>query len=179
MKWIIRIGVFWVMLVIGTLAGALERRYSIDSCVVDLSPDDHEYQRILAPAATGITVAYTGLVSARNGVPLLKFVITNGSPDPISYPAKGAEFPVPTLTSNGKHLPTPLGCGNGIKFYSIPPGASAEVYVYPDEFSKPPRSSDQVTASFNLFHEYDEELQPPPVSAPFILPAEFRTAIAH
>ena len=176
MKWVKYIGIFVGTFVIGTAAVLVARPNGLNNCVVDLEAGDNDGARANAPSPTGITVMYAGLVQSINGTFMLKVIIHNGLGIEISYPARSPHFPVPRLTVNGRKLPRPKERGNRVQIYDIPPGRSAEVYVYPQEFLERPRGSDRITVGFYATAEESSE-DVPVVSAPFLLPDEFRKGI--
>lgn len=170
MKWIARVFVFTVMFLGGiAAASSLPSTSGLANCVVRL-PRTVLQEPIAAPRPKGVIVMYAGwMEDAITGEPMLRFVIYNGSGQPITYSAKSPESPFPEIAANRRKMRGLVGCGNGIQTFAISPGSSAEVHVYLHQFLERPRKSDDVTVGFYLRTGLDKDSQVY-TSQPFLLP---------
>jgi hypothetical protein len=174
MKWIARTLIFTGAMAIGIFAASLLSFVGgsgLTDCVVRFDP-----KPIPAQQPDGIRVMYNGWrFESDDRIATMKFVIYNGLEVPVIYRGYSATEALPEVRVNGQKFET-WRCLNGVRYFQILPGRSAEIRVDRWEFPRTIPADATTTVGFHLY--FSPQLGTPgvfAVSEPGVLPTNFRT----
>ncbi len=170
MKWLIRVLVFALALLLGVVAA----RIALTSFMAVAENEVYNFDR--PTAETGVRVDYIGMSKNDDGSQWLQFEIQNGLFQPLSYRAHSSGGLFPNIKVRGEKIDGLGRCGTGLMPYFLLPTSSVVVSVAAYEFTKRPEKNDTIAVGFYLNKTLSGE---PQIywSEPMVLHEDFRLAI--
>ena len=187
-----RIGAFVVALVVGMQAAGFMRGLAGTgdySCVLPpfsneqlggVRPEETADRQIAQPfihaePETEVLITFIGVSSANvYGVPAMRFLIYNGSAEPLGCIGYEGICGSPAILIDGINEKA-FYCMNGSSEYFIEPGTTAELEVFPHDVNRVPEKREQMSVGYEFRLTGGETVQH--FAEPLTLPTEFREAI--
>lgn len=128
-----------------------------------------------AEPAAGVLITYIGASSANvYGVPAMRFLIYNGSAEPLGCIGYDGVCHSPSILIDGFDQKG-FYCMNGSSEYFIEPGTTAELEVFPHDVNRVPEKREQMSVGYEFRLEGGETVQH--FAESLSLPPDFRDAI--
>ncbi|MBX3267592.1 MAG: hypothetical protein KF831_12900 [Acidobacteria bacterium] len=187
-----RLGAFVVALVVGMQAAGFVRvlaETGLGSGSLPPPPSEHVWaieppvandrgsyeEPSRAEPAAGVLITYIGVSSANvYGVPAMRFLIYNGSEEPLGCIGYEGVCHSPAILIDGFDQKG-FYCMNGSSEYFIEPGTTAELEVFPHDVNRVPEKREQMSVGYEFRLEGGETVQY--FAEPLSLPPSFREAI--
>lgn len=150
-----------------------EQLWAIEPPVVNDRGSYEEPSR--AEPAAGVLITYIGASSANvYGVPAMRFLIYNGSAEPLGCIGYDGVCHSPAILIDGINQKG-FYCMNGSLEYFIEPGATAELKVFPHDVNRVAEKREQMSVGYEFRLEDGETVQY--FAEPLTQPLDFREAI--
>lgn len=128
-----------------------------------------------AEPAAGVLITYIGVSSANvYGVPAMRFLIYNGSAEPLGCIGYEGVCSSPAILIDGINEKA-FYCMNGSSEYFIEPGTTAELEVFPHDVDRLPGKREQMSVGYEFRLADGDTVQY--FAEPLTLPPAFREAV--